>query len=421
MQRSIAMLALTLLACGGAQPVAPEASPSPPAPVVEVIAPPEAEPAAFVVEEIALDGDGRVVPIALAAENGAIALAVMSPEGIVRFSVALETGTVTPVDVTSVDRYPTVAEHDPAHGRLWWATPLEQARFSRPSARDFPVADAEVTTSTTVAHSLGLRAELRVCPVAPVGRLDTLVDPGAARCDHQVSTILPVGEGVVLGGLIAERFGAVGARAWIGLLSGQGALVAEHRLDEGIGEGWVGALASSPERVLAVLWAGHGDGARVTFRTFHPETLATIASAPRITPSYAGPPWSSAVAAPDGSFWIALPTTDELAIVTVGPDGSIAGDHPIEGAALPITSTQTLAVRSGEPWLMITEPYAEPEPVLRVARIDPTTGHVLERHAITLPHGFHAARMIAIESGFVLAGRIGVERPLVLWITPPPG
>jgi hypothetical protein len=220
-------------------------------------------------------------------------------------------------------------------------------------------------------------------------------------------------DGVVVGGHLAERVGQASAQAWFGFVDASGRLTAEHRFP-GFSRAWIGALAQSDAGVLAAIWSGAGESARVSFSLFRGPTLERISTADRATPSWINAPWSAAVAAPDGSFWVVLTThRHELTILSITRDGAIASEHTIEGAALPISSVQAFGLRAGEPWLLITDLYGEP---LRAGRIDPSTGAVPEHHEIPLPTDFAPERMLVLDRGFLLAGRVNLERPLAVWI-----
>ncbi|HLT39574.1 MAG TPA: hypothetical protein VK034_24990, partial [Enhygromyxa sp.] len=404
------LVAIAVVGCRGSRSVEPVTSDSTPA------TEPDPTPApAFEVHEIPVAGDGRSLPIALAETDGGLVLFAPDPTGLGRHAIDLDAGTATVVGTLPLERYPGVVGYDRAHDRLWWAGPVEQLRLGQPSRDgDFPSPDLVVTYASEVAHSNGLRETIRVCP-GPVGGLGA--GAGGPLCDHQIRVLLPAFDGVVIAGQLAERVGQAGAAPWIGFVDPGGALTAERRLPEGMGEAWIGALAQSQAGVLAVAWSGRGEPARSSFLLFGGPTLEPIATAARTTPSWIATPWSAAVAAPDGSFWVALTTAShELTILAIARDGSIASEHPIEGAELPITSVQSLGLRDGQPWLMIASPYHDPQPTLSVARVDPATGATPERHEIPLPADFYPTQMLALDRGFVLAGRVGIERPLVVWI-----
>jgi hypothetical protein len=402
---------LSLVGCGGSRPVEGTASVTP-AGDPSVDAPPAAP--AFEVHEIVPAGDGRSLPIALAETDGAVALFMTEPTGIGRYAIDLDAGTAIHAQTVTLEHYTNVAAYDRAHDRLWWSEAVDQQRIWQPSSDgDFPRADLVVTDASAVAHTNGLRESIHVCP-AHVGGIGSGNGP---LCDHQIRVLLPAFDGVVLGGHLAERVGHASAVPWIGFADASGALTAERRLPPGMGEARIDALALSDAGVLAVAWSGRGEPARSSFVLFGGPTLEPIATAARTTPSWIATPWSAAVAAPDGSFWVVLTTArHELTIISIARDGSIASEHAIEGAELPITSVQSLGVRGGQPWLMIASPYARPSPTLSVSRIDPATGAVPERHEIPLPSDFYPSRMLALDRGFVLAGRVGIERPLIVWI-----
>jgi hypothetical protein len=404
-------IALSLVGCRGSPPATPVSSPDAELPVdVRSAAP------AYEIHEIAVVGDGRSVPIALAETDAGIALFVTEPTGIGRYAIDLDESTATQTRTVPLEHYTSLAAYERAQDRLWWTAAVEQHRRHQPSNDgDFPRGDLVVTHASEIVHTDGMRETIRVCPPSALGSLGG--GGGGPLCDHEIRVLLPAFGGVVLGGHLSERVGQASARPWLGFADASGALTIERRLPEGMGEAWIDALAQSDAGVLAVSWSGRGEPARSSFSLFGGPTLEPIATAARTTPSWVSVPWSAAVAAPDGSFWIALTTArHELTIVAIARDGSIASERTIEGAKLPITSMQSLGVRRGQPWLMIANPYADPHPTLWVGRIDPATGEVPERHEIPLPADFYPSRMLALDRGFVLAGRVGIERPLVVWI-----
>lgn len=402
-----AALAVGLSACGVARSVAN----------LDPVTPPASEPvevaplaSAIAVHEIAVAGDGRSVPIELVETDGGLALFMTEPTGIGRYAIDLDAETATHTETVPLDRYPAVAGYQRTHDRLWWTGAAEQVRLPQPSSDgDFPRGDLVVTTASTVAHSQGLRGTVRVCPAVASDRPHWL-------CNHEIRVLLPLDDGVVLGGSLTEHVGSVGAQPWLGLADSSGALTIERRLSVA-NHAWIDALARSDAGVLAVVWSGAGEPSRASFLLFRDSTLELINTASRVTPSWVAVPWSSAVAAPDGGFWVALATTNyQLTIVSIARDGSIAAEHTIAGAELPITSVQSLGLRNGQPWLLIADVYERPKPTLWAGRIDPATGEVAERHDIQLPTDFAPSRMLALDHGLLLAGRVGVERPRVVWI-----
>jgi hypothetical protein len=410
-------IALSLVGCRGSSPATPVPSldPEPPEPPVDV---PAAAPT-YEVHEITLDGDGRSIPVELAETDGGLALFATEPTGIGRYAIDLDGGTATQTLTVPLEHYTNLAAYDRAQDRLWWSAAVDQLRLHQPrSDGDFPRGDLVVTHSSAIVHTDGMRRTIRVCPPSVVGAGESLGGGGGGPlCDHEIRVLLPAFGGVMLGGHLSERVGQASGRPWLGFVDASGAVMIERRLPEGMGEAWIGALAQSDAGVLAVSWSGRGEPSRSSFSLFGGPTLEPIATASRTTPSWISAPWSAAVAAPDGSFWVALTTArHELTIIAIARDGSIASERTIEGAELPITSVQSLSVRHGQPWLMIASPYADPHPTLWAGRVDPATGEVPERHEIPLPADFYPSQMLALDHGFVLAGRGGAEPPLVVWI-----
>lgn len=392
---------VSLLACKAA----PTPEPVPTTPAVD-LAPRIEEPELYA---IPIAGDGRTFTIALAETEAGVVLFATEPAGIGRYALDLDARTSVGTEVIAIDRYTNLAAYDRAHDRLWWTTPLDQLRIPQPSRDgDFPLGDLVVTNSSTVEHSEGLRATVRTCPTPEI------TAGGRVPCDHELRTLLPAFGGVVLGGHFAERVGQTSAQPWIGFVDASGTLLAEHRLPDS-GPAWIGALAQSDAGVLAVAWSGRGEPARASFLLFDGPTLDLLNTAPRTTPAWISSPWSAAVPAPDGGFWVALTTfRHELTIVSLASDGSITAEHAIEGAELPISSVQSFGLRDGEPWLLIARQYAEPS--LWAGRIDAASGAVPEHHVIPLPRELVPERLLAVDDGLLLAGRENLERPLAVWI-----
>jgi hypothetical protein len=411
---SIVAIALSLIGCGRSRPIEGATSlPSPGAAPVETASEPR-----FEVHEITIGGHGSTVPLALAETDGGIVLFTTEPTGLGRYLLDLDGATVTQAEVVPIERYSNLAAYDHVHDRLWWTGASDQLRFPE-GHRDgeFPRGDLVVTLSSSIAHTAGLSEIIRVCPPPAGGLAGGLAGDRGPLCDHEIRVLLPAFDGLVLAGHLSERVGQASGAPWIGFADTGGALTVDRRLPQGMGVAWVDALARSDAGVLAVAWSGRGEPAHPSFLLFDGPTLEPIATASRVTPSWTATPWSAAVTAPDGSFWVALTTTRrELTIVAIARDGSITSEHAIDGAELPTSSVQSLAVRGAEPWLMIASPYPRSHPMLWTSRIDPATGAVPQRHEIPLPSDFAPWRMLTLEHGFVLAGRVSLEQLLVVWI-----
>lgn len=406
MRSTLALSIAAVFACEVARAPAsdvPAAVPVP-APAPDVEAPPPAAPA---LHEIPIADVGMYTLALAQAEQGALLFA-SEPDGIGRFALDLDARTATRTEVIAVDRYPHAVAYEHAEDRLWWVATLEQERSWQPSSGGFPRGELVVTNSSVVGHGQGLRATVRLCPSSH--------DPGGEwLCDHEICELLPAFGGVLLGGRLAERVGRASADGWLGFVDASGVLTAEHRIPASVGPTWIGALAQSEAGVLAVVWSGRGEPARASFLLFDGPTLGLQSSADRSTPSWVASPWSAAVAAADGSFWVALTTSrHELTIVSIARDGSIAAEHPIDGAELPIASVQSLGLRGGQPWLLIAKQYDQPS--LWASRIDPATGAVEERHSIALPTELVPERLLASERGVLLAGRVKLERSIAVWV-----
>lgn len=405
--------AVSLAACKAARTPEPVATASPPAPTPTLVDPALSGPE---LREIPIEGDGRSVPLALAESDQGVVLFTTEPSGIGRYTLDLDANTAARTEVIPIDRYTNLAAYERAHDRLWWTAGLDMVRISQSSSGGFPRGDLVVTNASTVAHSEGLRETIRLCPTSTTVGGVGMLGGGGSLCDHEIRVLLPGFDGVLLGGHLAPSVGRASADAWLGFADASGALTAEHRLPGG-DQAWIGALARSDAGVLAVAWSGRGEPARASFLLFDGPTLAPINTAARTTPTWTSGPWSAAVAAPDGSFWVVLTTTSyELTILSIARDGSIAAEHPIDGAELPISSVQWFGLRRGEPWLMIAAMYGDPNPTLWAGRIDPTSGAVPERYELPLPTKFVSERMLALDRGLLLAGRVNSERPLAVWI-----
>src|SRR5690606_22115959 len=126
-------------------------------PVAPAVAPPVG--AAFEAHEIALRGDGRSLPVALAEGPAGLALFVREPAGVARYAIDVDARTATPVAITALNRSISAAAYDRARDRLWWSGAVDQRQISEPRrAPGFPRPPRNVTTSSVIAHSDDLRA-----------------------------------------------------------------------------------------------------------------------------------------------------------------------------------------------------------------------------------------------------------------------
>lgn len=412
---SLALIALIVVACR-----TPRAEP----PVASVASEPEADDTAAAAVEppiearaIAMAGDGTVSPMLLAERGEGALLVTREREGLVRYAVDVESWSVERLSVVPLERTTKTVAIAPGTERMWWSGVREQTVIhAETQPGDFPRAAQVLTTSSTLAHEGGLDAVVRVCP-SPAGGSSVLGNgAGAPPCDHQILTLLPLEEGgVLLGGSITERVGRSVGMPWLGFASNEGTLVSEHRFASDFNSGRVSVLARSGADVLAVSWTGH-DPARATFLLLRPPALDPVASAARQTPSWLFEPWSAAVAAPGGGFWVALATSRyELTILSIDANGTIASEQRIEGATLPISTLPSLDVRGAELWLATVEQMERPHGMLRALRFDPATGAALEQREVALPDGFTAERILALPGGYLLAGRVEYSKPLLAW------
>ncbi|MDQ3032036.1 MAG: hypothetical protein M3Y87_06440 [Myxococcota bacterium] len=385
--------------------------------------------------EIALAGDDPVAPRWIALDRGQLRVLALERTGLVRYAIDVGDRSASPTHVASfADHSPSHAALDGARQLVWWTTPSEQQRIPQERERG----ELVLTRAHRVATSAGTSAELRRCPEpdaspsrrirGPRGALRALVDadtlPGtlatrAPPCDHRITALLPVSSGLLIGGSLAA--GALSeARPWLGIVSPEGVLAHEATLEVTSGMAAVDGLVATDAGVFALAWSRFGEVSRGTLTLFREGTLEQIASAPLATTSHTSS-WSAMAAAPDGGLYVVVPrTSHELVLVVVAPDGAIVREQTIEGLSIGFTQLQ-LDHHDGALWLAAANPFAARSPRLDLTRLDPTTGVVLARHDIALPATFEpsARRMLAIDGGYVLAGRLDHTRSVVLWVPLP--
>lgn len=381
--------------------------------------------------EIPLPGDGRTFVHALAEVVGGVALLASTPEGLVRATVDLDARAATPGAPLAVDRFPERATYDAARDGFWWVTAGEQEQLP-PQGRE--MAPRTLTRSILIADLAGLRAEIDRCPepapppvVGPRSRrrgASVLGSIGAGlvtggTCDHQVTTLLPVSSGLLVGGSLSSGTPSA-PRPWLGLVSAEGTLVAEATLGDPSTDGRVVALAATDAGVFVLVASGFGSITHATIVLLREGTLERVATATLATPSHAPRPRFAMSPAPGGGVFVLVPrVTDLLVLAEVARDGSVVREQPIAGVPLTVLGTTELSTRAGAPWLSIVDSRGGRETHLVLARIDPLTGAPIESHELTLPDRFVPERTLATDEGYVLAGRVDLARPIVAWIPLP--